>query len=90
MNEEKTIQISAEAMSAIDRVLTSINELSGSFYNQSFGFTKSGILGDSEGRDSINNGFKWFYDNYDLLQSVMLSIRTLSEFGIENIPPYCG
>ena len=88
MNEEKKIQISEEALNKIEAVLTSINELAASIYMQMFGFKKSKVLQDATNQKStLEAGFSWFYDNYDILQSVVLSINTLSDLGLKSFQP---
>ena len=88
MNEEKKIQISEEALNKIEAALISIKELSAAIHMQMFGLEKARVLQDApNGKSTLEAGFAWFYDNYDILQSVMLSINTLSDLGLEGFPP---
>lgn len=88
MEENKTVQISAEKLQKLFDAIISIRELSGSIYNSSFSNLPKGVLESqtSLGRNQMERAFRWFLDHYEQTQSSILSIHTLSEYAHDQLP----
>lgn len=90
MEENKTVEISVDAISKIDNAITSINELSQNVYNDALSTLPKGVLENksSLGQNQFEKAFFWFNDHYEQVQSIILAIQTLSEYAQDNIPSY--
>ena len=90
MEENKTVEISVDAISKIDNAITSINELSQNVYNDALSTLPKGVLENksSLGQNKFEKAFFWFNDHYEQVQSIILAIQTLSEYAQDNSPSY--